>query len=140
MREVKRPASPQHIAEVLPRERGVLPGEDLDALLRASGYDSGAFLSNGKAFGVAGAFPLWPGVAFAWALVDQEVSARDMAFMTRRLREWLDNCNYHRVQSSVRVEFEPGHRWVERLGFELEGLARKYGSDGSDHVLWARVK
>lgn len=46
-----------------------------------------------------------------------------------------------RVEATVQVGFEPGCRWLtDMLGFEYEGKMRKYGFDGSDHLLYSRTR
>lgn len=48
--------------------------------------------------------------------------------------------NFVRVQATTHRQFERGRRFLEWLGFEREGVLRNYGPDGSDHIIYARIK
>lgn len=45
----------------------------------------------------------------------------------------------HRIQATVREADPRAIRWIERLGFEREGLLRCYGQDRENHFMYARV-
>jgi RimJ/RimL family protein N-acetyltransferase len=45
----------------------------------------------------------------------------------------------HRLQLTVRLDEPRALRWAEYLGFEIEGLMRKYSPDGADTYILARV-
>jgi RimJ/RimL family protein N-acetyltransferase len=47
--------------------------------------------------------------------------------------------NLQRLEINVRSDYLIGKRFAEKLGFEPEGIMRKYGFDGSDYILYARV-
>ena len=47
--------------------------------------------------------------------------------------------NITRVQSAIRKDFTEGQRFAEWLGLEKEGLMRKWGFDGSDQYMYARL-
>ena len=51
----------------------------------------------------------------------------------------IEGMELHRVQANVVCEFIPGVQWLERMGFKLEGKMHKYGPDGADHYLYARI-
>lgn len=55
------------------------------------------------------------------------------------LREAFESGGIHRIEAVVRAGFGPGMRWAGMLGFELEGVMRKYGPDGSDYLLYAKI-
>jgi hypothetical protein len=60
--------------------------------------------------------------------------------LTRRIRKAMDDAEgVRRFQMSVRADFGPGIRWAKLLGFEPEGVLSKYGPDGADHILYAKV-
>jgi RimJ/RimL family protein N-acetyltransferase len=44
-----------------------------------------------------------------------------------------------RIQASVHANDKQAIRYVEWLGFENEGLMKKFGPDGSDYYRFARV-
>jgi hypothetical protein len=47
---------------------------------------------------------------------------------------------YHRLQMSVKVDFKEAQQFAEYLGFECEGLMRKFDINGADYFLYGRVK
>jgi len=47
--------------------------------------------------------------------------------------------NLKRVQTAVRKDFIEGQKFAEWLGLEKEGLMRKWGFDGSDQYMYARL-
>ena len=82
------------------------------------------------------------GRAIAWSFVDDKMPvqakigcAKHAARMVRQAK-WL---GVWRVEAYCRPDFEPGKRLLAGLGFEREGLMRKYLPDQSDLELWARV-
>ena len=46
---------------------------------------------------------------------------------------------YQRIQASISVKDAKAKRFAEWLGFENEGIMKKYGPDGSDYYRYARV-
>ena len=47
--------------------------------------------------------------------------------------------NLKRVQASVHAEDHQAVRFARWMGFENEGLMKKYGPDGSDYYRMARI-
>jgi hypothetical protein len=48
-------------------------------------------------------------------------------------------CWCHRIASEPHVDDDRAYRFAEWLGFENEGIMRKYGVDGGDYYRMARV-
>lgn len=46
---------------------------------------------------------------------------------------------FHRLQTSIPVDFEQRHAWARRLSFKEEGLMRKYGPDRRDFIRYGRT-
>ena len=68
-------------------------------------------------------------------------SGKYMKEITNATREALDACPLPRIETLVKTSFKAGHRWMKRLGFELEAPAmRKYGPNGETYSLYARIK
>jgi len=49
----------------------------------------------------------------------------------------IDTLKLHRVQAII---MQPEVKWIEKLGFEREGLLRKFGPNKEDKYIYARVK
>ena len=97
------------------------------------------FLDGGKPVAIVGAFQVVPGVAHLWANVSKNVNIR----FAKTAKIVLDNFLYanglRRAQMTIRRDYKAGMRFARFLGFEPEALMAKYGQDGSDYWLYARV-
>jgi hypothetical protein len=85
----------------------------------------------------------WEGVAYAWAFLHPDVANYKLTFVRggRRLLHWaLDAFALNRIQATCLTTPERYGRTLELLGFEREGLMRKYGMDGTDHYLYAFLR
>jgi RimJ/RimL family protein N-acetyltransferase len=90
--------------------------------------------------GCAGILPCWENRALAWSWIGA-AAGRHMVAITRAVRQFLDAQPYRRVEITVDVEFDAGHRWAEMLGFRLEAVRMKaFRPDGGDSSLYARVR
>lgn len=100
-------------------------------------------VSKEKPLAVFGAFNFSPGVMHVWGIVSETVRSYPLAFH-KTCEKLLTFYEVHdkprRIQIEVRKDYTGGQRWAESLGFQQEGLMRKYGPDGSDYYLYARVK
>jgi len=73
-----------------------------------------------------------------WAILSED-ARRHMLTLTRAGLRMLALYHYRRVETNVPVDFIAGCRWIGILGFECEGVMRKYAPDGSDQYRYARV-
>ena len=91
----------------------------------------------------AGMACLWPGVGEFWMIPSVLVS-RHKVSVVREAKRFLADClerfNLHRAQATIREKDGIALGWIERLGFEREGLMRKFGSDGENYFMYARVQ
>ena len=82
----------------------------------------------------------WPTRAQAWTILSNNLTGRRFAKFHAMVMRGLGMQSYTRIEMTVDHEFEQGHRWAKLLGFEWEGLMRKYNPNGMDCDLYARVK
>jgi RimJ/RimL family protein N-acetyltransferase len=133
------------------------PGDTQNLLLQPSQSYMNAYLDNlnieplaetgmawvgeedGKILAIAGIAPQWENRAVAWALVSTLAGHRFLA-IHRAVESFLDNCRFRRVEATVDIGFQPGHRWMKMLGFKPEGYMEAYRPDGADQILYARVR
>jgi hypothetical protein len=95
---------------------------------------------DGEVLAIAGILPQWRGVGLAWAWLGRSWR-RHAREITYEVARGLAQSDYHRVEAAVRVEYQRGHDWIKRLGFELETpVARKWGPDGADFSIYVRVR
>lgn len=76
-------------------------------------------LDGGTVLGCAGVVSPWTGRGMMWALFSEEIGAHWIA-VHWFARRFVRDCGIRRLEATVAVEFEPGHRWVRQLGFERE--------------------
>jgi hypothetical protein len=88
---------------------------------------------------IAGLVPQWTNRAIAWTLISKN-AGRHFVEMHRYVENFLNNSEFRRIESMVDVGFVAGHRWMQMLGFEVEGYMRAYQPSGADMVLYARIK
>ena len=92
--------------------------------------------------GIGGVHNIWNGVGEAWLLLGKEAFARPRT-VARHTVNMFDHMQeehkYQRIQASIAVNDAKAKRFAEWLGFQNEGIMRKYGPDGSDYYRYARV-
>ena len=97
---------------------------------------------DGKIIAGGGIVIYNPGVGEAWTLIDLTRRYDHPLLLTRTFKIALyigeQSLRLHRVQIAVNSGNIVAVRWAWALGFKIEGLMRKYGSDQSDHYLLAR--
>lgn len=95
--------------------------------------DSGEILFCG------GATEHHPGYASLWSVFAHHAGPA-LLEITRRARRMVADMPHGRVDCLVRSEFEQGMRWAWMIGLQSEGRMRAYWSDGSDAMVFARIR
>ena len=89
-----------------------------------------------------GVHMMWTGVGEGWLVMSKEAYEKPItvARYTQRLFDTImgDNAMW-RVQASVHTNDEQSVRFAEWLGFEIEGVMKKFGPDGTNYFRMARV-
>lgn len=93
--------------------------------------------SQGEIIACIGTIPQWENYSRAWALLSGD-AGRCMVSLTRGISRWLRFHNAGRVDTAVDCTFGAAIRWAEMLGFEREGVMRKF-KDGNDYYLYSQV-
>lgn len=92
--------------------------------------------AEGPVLFCGGAAEVHPNYATLWSVFDRDAGPHLLA-IERRTRRFLAMLTYRRIDTLVRADFEAGHRWVLRLGFELEGhVLQDYFEDGAGACLY----
>lgn len=140
-----------HIVEFLPEHLDIfeldIPSGDPGAIkaslaeMAQKGDWYSGFVPQGLA-GIGGITPMWPGVANAW-FGPTPLARRYPLALCEVARRAMDqaraNNHLHRIECQVWAAHPTSHHWVRFLGFAREGLLRKYGPNGEDYVMYARV-
>lgn len=143
------PYSRTHANEIA----GSVPELRFEAAL--SGLDVGDILAGQAASGLCatviwrakpvaifGSVQMWGGVHETWAIIDNEARERPKQ-MVKIGRQFVDIVkkyyDLHRQQMYVRADDGRAIRYANALGFDGEGLMRKYTADQCDSYLMAKV-
>lgn len=97
---------------------------------------------DGVVLGVFGVTEIYKGRAVVFSFISQK-AGKGMLGMIKTLRKMIDDgmekTGVERLEMSVLEGFEHGDRFAIMLGFEFEGVMRKYYK-GKNYKLYARVK
>lgn len=93
-----------------------------------------------RCVGMAGVCQIWPGRADAWILLSEGVG-EFIGPIVRKARYVLDTYPSRRIEIAIKASNVEGHRIAALLGFgKPEGFLRAYHPDGSDMVMYARIR
>jgi hypothetical protein len=99
-------------------------------------------LTNGIPIACGGILPLWKGVGEGWVVTSSLVEKYPITFAKTIWRETIrliKSMDLERIQTVVDAEHTVSQRWVERMGFESEGLMKKY-LGGRDFIRYALIR
>jgi hypothetical protein len=100
-------------------------------------------LIHGTPLAVFGFIPYWKGLAEFWSMFDDRIR-RYPKGMTSVAKQFLYIAEVseglHRLQITVKSDDARAYRWAKALGFQEEGLMRKFLPDGSDSYMMARTR
>ena len=97
-------------------------------------------IEDGEVIAIAGIMPKWEGSGIAWAWLTRGWFKHARA-ITEEVIRGLDASPLDRIEMAVKIDFDRGHRWAERLGFDLETqVAHKWGPDGASYSIYSRVR
>lgn len=96
--------------------------------------------SDGRTvLGVMGMAPTLPGVCEVFVLASEAQQRHPITFAKAVRKElYTLKAKYRRIQATSKDD-EFHSRWLSWLGFEREGVMRKYGLHGEDMVMWGLV-
>lgn len=102
-----------------------------------SGFAEGHLVAAG------GVHFYWPGVGEAWTFMTSSLHKYRFSVhkhVYRLLNDIINRHKLYRVQAVINASHQAALDWIEALGFEKEGLMKKYGPDGQDYYMYGRVK
>ncbi len=97
---------------------------------------------NNKPIFAAGMKIIWGQVAEGWVIATNEMWKHPIGVAKAIKKDFArvaKENNITRVQSAIRKDFKQGLRFAEWLGLEREGLMKKFGFDGTDQYMYARI-
>lgn len=130
------PYEPQHFEKI--NLRSCHNKEQISGI----GTEAVTFMSMDQPVAILGGYFLNPATFQVWGILSDEVQRCPVAFH-KAVKSMVDSRmgmnGVCRMQMSVRADYEMGQKWARALGFLPEGRMVKYGPDGSDYYLFARV-
>jgi hypothetical protein len=135
----------EHASLIKARDRtaAVLP-ISTEAILQMQAMAGHAItaLLHGQPAACFGSVHIWTGVEEMWCLLENR-SRKYALSLTKIAIAYSDfrviSENLHRLQITVRSDDLRAVRWGKAIGFETDGLMKKYGPDGSDFFLMSRT-
>jgi len=100
-------------------------------------------IENGHLVGSAGLVKVWDGVFEGWFLGGWRLHNNRFAAIRsvrRELDRMIEDNNIHRLQCVVKADWNEAQKFIEFLGWENEGLMKKYSKDGEDFFRYAKVR
>lgn len=118
--------------------------DDYQDYLQTYAASGSAFtaLGDGEVYAMFGIWQLWPGVAEAWLIPSGKISRKTIAMHRASLKFFeysAEKMQIKRLQFTVHTQNVQADRWAKRCYFDKEGLLHKYGPDGSDYWMYARI-
>jgi hypothetical protein len=105
---------------------------------------SGALCCNSKLLGIIGIITTRPHVGEVWTIIDDSIKHKYKRQLVVGVKTALNiaaiSHGLHRVQVAIESNADYSQSWPLALGFTLEGKMRCFGSDGSDYLLYGRVR
>lgn len=106
--------------------------------IEATGGRTFTMLLHGTPIACGGAFEIWPGRAYVWSYLTDD-ALRNARALHRFAIRTLARMPWRRLESYADVQHRSAARWLLHLGFQFEGVARAWASDGRDMAQFARV-
>ena len=101
-------------------------------------------IHNSAILGVFGVQVRWEGVGQFWLMMAKDFKehisgTRALLIISRKVDELIRKNNLWRAEAMVRTDFMVAIEMMGFLGFEREGLMKKYFPDKTDAILYAKV-
>lgn len=87
----------------------------------------------------------WEGVGLLWLILTADCkkygihSLFALEAIKEKMEYLIEKNNLWRAEAAVRTDFPQAIKMIEFLGFEREGLMRKYFPDRTDAILYSRI-
>ena len=136
------PFTADHMAKIERQDAQLAIGRYLtpEHALALQQHPSFTALDGDRVLACSGVIEVWPGRAIAWAVIAGDLKSKFIG-VHKAVSRFLAMAPYSRIEADVDVDFAEGHRWMEKLGFQLEcPRMKKFRPDGGDSALYVRIK
>ena len=115
------PFRAEHLFQVQVQRADAFAAEYIspEAALAMEQHVAFSVLEGEAVLGCAGVVSPWPGRGMMWALFSEDIGPHFVA-VHWFARRFIRDCGIRRLEATVAVEFESGHRWARLLGFRQE--------------------
>ena len=132
-----------HIEELQPRSVYSSEMINLKSLVGDDKVFASAIVRDEVVLAIVGAHIQWEGVAHGWAVISDSIKSCPIEFH-KAMKKLIDTSfraiTLHRLEATVRADFDMGQKWLKSLGFEYEATLKYYGIDRTDYKLFARYR
>ena len=141
-----RPYEEGDIDKIIPRDMDLrLTGPDYKERIRKNAERSETITvqKDGEILAITGLVIIHPGMAEIWSFTGKAIDKYKILFAQASIMVvdfWIRKYNLHRLQANTHVEHATSIKWLEWLGFEREGLMRKFGASAENFYLYARIR
>lgn len=97
---------------------------------------------TGEVMAIGGSQPYSSGNYIFWSFISAFTKTQEWPSIARAGKRIIDGLIYNgakRVEVTVKEGYNEAVRLVEMIGFEKEGLLRKYGPNGENYLMYSRV-
>lgn len=130
-----------HIADVLAERMAAVLGPGWPSLTLAG--DAWAYVDGRHALGIGGIEPVWQGRYVLWSY-DAGLGLGDwkrvLRFTRLRIDRAFEDPAVRRIEATGAIDSPRFCRFLQRLGFELEGRMAAYSPTGATMDMFARVR
>jgi len=134
----------EHLELIIPREKQCVQDDYVERGgeigLLGIGY---TIIDSDIIIGCGGVVDMHDGVGEVWTVIGEAFTGykaeRTVYSTCKKFINMLDPF-YHRLQMCVKADFEEAQRFAEHLGFENEGVMRKFDSQGRDYIRYSKVR
>lgn len=139
-------ATIEDIKKAVKESKTIHMGEDIEEGLKRCLELGRAYTvrsGHGEILAVIGGTLYWPGVATLSAIITTVMPNYPLATtkaVSHCIACAMNDLDLHRVEIQVKSSYVSGQQWAQLLGFEAEGILKKYGPNKEDYTMYARVK
>ncbi len=139
------PITEDHIQQLSPWVKTPFPIDPIETIrFNMERGPRGALFYGEQLLAIIGLAVLWPRGGDVWTIIDDDTKHQRRRQLVISVRTALDIAQQslclQRVQVAIESSAKYSRSWPDALGFDLEGTMRCFGVDGSDYLLYGRIR
>jgi hypothetical protein len=132
----------EHARMITLRPDGFVGDESVNMVELEENEHSHTVLWGDEVAAIVGGTVLWPGVMQVWTLTATAIHHFPVKFhkiVLNLIERYAEQLELNRMHMFVRADFDIGQKWAQKLEFKREGTLKRFGLDGSDQIIYARL-